>query len=135
MTDRQKTASGREVKRTGMNDSKTSALQKLKQAREGGIKRTDQYEVIIFDGCNFHFRSKNRREFLRKLAATSTKPGRLLEETTTSSLMMMVSAIRTTVVRFGKQMRTMMELGVIKRKSENSAKASRRLTRLCSIQV
>lgn len=30
MTERQKTASGREVKRTGMNDSKTSALQKLK---------------------------------------------------------------------------------------------------------
>lgn len=47
MTDRQKTASGREVKRTGMNDSKASALAKLKQAREGGIKRTDQYEVII----------------------------------------------------------------------------------------
>jgi len=41
MTERQKTASGREVKRTGMTDSKTSALQKLKQAREGGIKRTD----------------------------------------------------------------------------------------------
>jgi hypothetical protein len=52
MTDRQKTASGREVKRTGMNDSKTSALAKLKQAREGGIKRTDQYEVIIIENSN-----------------------------------------------------------------------------------
>ena len=28
-----------------MNDSKKSALQKIKEAREGGIKRTDQYEV------------------------------------------------------------------------------------------
>jgi len=45
MTDRQKTASGREVKRTGMTDNKMNALQKLKAAREGGIKRTDQYEV------------------------------------------------------------------------------------------
>ena len=45
MTERQKTASGREVKRTGMTDNKMSALQKLKAAREGGIKRTDQYEV------------------------------------------------------------------------------------------
>jgi hypothetical protein len=41
MTDKQKTASGREVKRTGMNDSKLSAMQKLRQARESGIKRTD----------------------------------------------------------------------------------------------
>jgi len=72
---------------------------------------------------------------LKRLAATSTKQDKPLEETTILLSMMMVSAIRTTVVRFGKQMRTMMELGVIKRKSENSAKASRRLTRLCSIQV
>jgi len=48
MTDKQKTASGREVKRTGMNDTKMSALQKLKAAREGNIKRTDQYEVLYF---------------------------------------------------------------------------------------
>ena len=48
MTDRQKTASGREVKRTGMNDSKTEAMKKLRQAREGGIKRTDQYEVSFY---------------------------------------------------------------------------------------
>jgi hypothetical protein len=33
------------VKRVGMNDSKKSALEKLKAAREGNIKRTDQYEV------------------------------------------------------------------------------------------
>ena len=118
-----------------MNDSKTSALQKLKQAREGGIKRTDQYEVIIFDGCNFHFRSKNRREFLRKLAATSTKPGRLLEETTTSSLMMMVSAIRTMVAKFGRRMKMMTELEGTRKRSENSAKVTRQSTRLCSIQV
>ena len=39
------TQSGRTVKRTGMNESKKTALQKLKEAREGGIKRTDQYEV------------------------------------------------------------------------------------------
>jgi hypothetical protein len=45
MTEKQKTASGREVKRTGMNDAKMTALQKLKAAREGNIKRTDQYEV------------------------------------------------------------------------------------------
>ena len=42
------TSSGRTVKRTGMNDSKRSALQKIKAAREGGIKRTDQYEVSIY---------------------------------------------------------------------------------------
>jgi hypothetical protein len=35
------TASGREVKRTGMNDSKKSALAKLREARAGNIKRTD----------------------------------------------------------------------------------------------
>lgn len=45
MAEKQKTASGREIKRTGMNDQKMTALQKLKAAREGGIKRTDQYEV------------------------------------------------------------------------------------------
>ena len=28
-----------------MNDSKKSALQKIREAREGGVKRTDQYEV------------------------------------------------------------------------------------------
>ena len=43
----QTTSSGRTVRRTGMNDSKRSALQKIKAAREGGIKRTDQYEVSI----------------------------------------------------------------------------------------
>ena len=41
----QTTASGRQVKQRGMNDSKRSALQKIREAREGGIKRTDQYEV------------------------------------------------------------------------------------------
>ena len=35
------TASGREVRKTGMNDSKKSALAKLREAREGKIKRTD----------------------------------------------------------------------------------------------
>ena len=35
------TASGREVKRTGMNNEKKSALQKLREAREGKVKRTD----------------------------------------------------------------------------------------------
>ena len=42
---KQTTSSGRQVKTRGMNDSKKSALDKLKAAREGGIKRTDQYEV------------------------------------------------------------------------------------------
>ena len=42
----QTTSSGRTVKRTGMNDSKKSALQKIREARAGNIKRTDQYEVI-----------------------------------------------------------------------------------------
>jgi len=41
------TASGREVKKTGMNDSKKSALAKLREARSGNIKRTDQYEVSV----------------------------------------------------------------------------------------
>ena len=41
----QTTSSGRTVKRTGMNDSKKSALQKIREARAGNIKRTDQYEV------------------------------------------------------------------------------------------
>lgn len=45
----QETRSGRQVKRTGMNESKKSALQKIKEAREGGIKRTDQYEVSWLD--------------------------------------------------------------------------------------
>ena len=52
MTDNQKTASGREVKRTGMTDTKMTALKKLKAAREGGIKRTDQYEVNFFNFLN-----------------------------------------------------------------------------------
>ena len=46
MTDRDKTASGRTVKRTGITDQKMNALQKLKEARQGNVKRTDQYEVI-----------------------------------------------------------------------------------------
>ncbi len=41
----QTTSSGRVVKRTGMNDSKKSALQKIREARQGNVKRTDQYEV------------------------------------------------------------------------------------------
>ena len=41
----QTTSSGRQVKRTGMNDSKKSALQQIREARQGGVKRTDQYEV------------------------------------------------------------------------------------------
>ena len=39
------TSSGRQIKRVGMNDSKKSSLAKLREARQGGIKRTDQYEV------------------------------------------------------------------------------------------
>ena len=39
------TASGREIKRTGMNDNMKSALTKIREAREGKVKRTDQYEV------------------------------------------------------------------------------------------
>lgn len=39
------TASGRESRRIGMNDSKKSALAKLREARSGSVKRTDQYEV------------------------------------------------------------------------------------------
>ena len=46
----QTTSSGRTVKRTGMNDSKKSALQKIREAREGGVKRTDQYEVSVWRG-------------------------------------------------------------------------------------
>jgi hypothetical protein len=42
------TASGREVRKAGMNDSKKSALAKLREARSGNIKRTDQYEVSLF---------------------------------------------------------------------------------------
>ena len=51
MTDsckKQTTASGREIKSTGMTSSKKSAIQKLREAREGKIKRTDQYEVSRF---------------------------------------------------------------------------------------
>jgi hypothetical protein len=65
----------------------------------------------------------------------STKLDKLQEEMTISLLMMMVSAIRTTVVKFGKQMRMTTELVVVKRKSENSARVTRRSTRSCSIQV
>lgn len=42
---KQTTSSGREVRKVGMNDSKKSALAKLREARSGNIKRTDQYEV------------------------------------------------------------------------------------------
>ena len=42
---KQTTASGREVRKVGMNDSKKSALAKLREARTGNVKRTDQYEV------------------------------------------------------------------------------------------
>ena len=42
------TASGREVRKVGMNDSKKSALAKLREARSGNVKRTDQYEVSFF---------------------------------------------------------------------------------------
>ena len=45
MAERQKTASGREVKQVGMTDSKKSAMQRLREARETGKKRTDQYQV------------------------------------------------------------------------------------------
>lgn len=69
MTEKQKTASGREVKRTGMNDAKMTALQKLKAAREGNIKRTDQYEVQeaeqVFeeiDGVEYERRQDARRD-------------------------------------------------------------------------
>ncbi len=41
MSENQKTASGREVKRTGVTSKKLSALSKLREARQGGLKRTD----------------------------------------------------------------------------------------------
>ena len=47
----QTTSSGRVVKRTGMNDSKKSALQKIREARQGNVKRTDQYEVRTILTC------------------------------------------------------------------------------------
>ena len=51
----QTTSSGRTVKRTGMNDSKKSALANLKQAREGGVKRTEQYEVSMIKSKRIDF--------------------------------------------------------------------------------
>jgi hypothetical protein len=50
----QKTASGREIKKVGMNDSKKSALQRLKEAREGTVKRTDQYQVRKYTLVKHH---------------------------------------------------------------------------------
>ena len=45
MNNQETTASGRVIKRPGMNDSKKNALAQLREARAGGKKRTDQYEV------------------------------------------------------------------------------------------
>lgn len=39
------TASGREIKKIGMNEQKQQALARLREVREGGVKRTDQYQV------------------------------------------------------------------------------------------
>ena len=36
---------GRVLKTTGMNDKKLSAIQKIRDMKNGSIKRTDQYEV------------------------------------------------------------------------------------------
>ena len=52
MSNHQTTASGRVVKRPGMNDSKKNALAQLREARAGGKKRTDQYEVSELTGSN-----------------------------------------------------------------------------------
>jgi hypothetical protein len=41
MTDQQFTSSGREVKKVGMDGKKMGALAQLREAREGGGKRTD----------------------------------------------------------------------------------------------
>jgi hypothetical protein len=45
MSNNYKTSSGRQVNKPGQNSSKTSALAKLKAAREGGVKQSEQYQV------------------------------------------------------------------------------------------
>ena len=103
MTDRQKTASGREVKRTGMNDKKMTALEKLKAAREGNLKRTDQYEVsppaeVLICDAN---RSKRSREFSRTSMAKNMSADRQVAKMTISLLTTTGSATRTTVAKSG----------------------------------
>jgi len=65
-----------------MNDSKKSALQKIKEAREGGIKRTDQYEVSPYSFPSdsskieeWSYRLKNKLAYLRSLVKRSTMKG------------------------------------------------------------
>ena len=103
MTDRQKTASGREVKRTGMNDKKMSALEKLKAAREGNLKRTDQYEVSLISKvliCDVD-RSKRSRGFSRTSTAKNMSADRQVAKMTISSLTTTGSATRTTAAKSG----------------------------------
>lgn len=38
---------GRVLKRTGMDDKKMAAIMAIGGLKEGGIKRTDQYEVSV----------------------------------------------------------------------------------------
>ena len=45
MTDKQTSSRGRVIKKPGLNENKLSALEKLRALKEGGMKRTDQYEV------------------------------------------------------------------------------------------
>ena len=118
MTDNQKTASGREVKRTGMTDTKMTALQKLKAAREGGIKRTDQYEVNLINFVNtLYYRWKRRKMYSRKSMPKNMTKGKKPEMMMTLSLMMKVSATKTTVARSGKTMMTIKKQPAKKRKN------------------
>ena len=45
MSDKQTTASGRQVKRVGINDTKLGALASLSKLRKEGGRRTEQYQV------------------------------------------------------------------------------------------
>lgn len=137
MTDRQKTASGREVKRTGMNDKKMSALEKLKAAREGNLKRTDQYEVSLISKvliCDVD-RSKRSRGFSRTSTAKSMSADRQVAKMTISSLTTTGSATRTTAAKSGTTTTTIRRSktrSVGAKRAKNSLKTTRPSTSSCS---
>ena len=105
MSEQQPTSSrGRVLKKTGMNDKKMDALNKIREMKDGNMKRTDQYEVSCehtFLTPVLKFRWKRSVKFSSKLTMMSTNADRTREKTMTSLWTMMASVMRTRVARCG----------------------------------